>query len=303
MGRFAGSKPINRKAFNRALSRLEDEAQQSGRSLREQLLVSVDEFGKAQHSKPDAIAAQLQGLPIQFFRELLNLGAGRSKRTPGQQIKKVLRPWSSNDNPKQFQNWYEQIYGEFAKGALSEVMREVLVFAMRKDEKLIQRIHDAVLRGEVKALEQITRCVALIHGLRYEGTGQAARVANQNKKLIGFAYLHLFEIDQKPPTPADIRIDLARDLCLKIQRTKRPKFSDIWYLLRSGSTGDEDKPGRRSRYEVIGSRHIKKVIKALKWPLRSSPRGPVTVQLVKKSLDRAGRDYIDDSKTVSEYTG
>jgi hypothetical protein len=119
MGRFAGSKPINRKAFNRALSRLEDEAQQSGRSLREQLLVSVDEFGKAQHSKPDAVAAQLQGLPIEFFRELLNFGAGRAKRTPGQQIKKVLRPWTSNSNPKQLQNWYEQIYGEFARGALS----------------------------------------------------------------------------------------------------------------------------------------------------------------------------------------
>ena len=263
-------------------------------------MISMGAYWKAQHSKPDAAALQFQNLPVEFFREMINFGAGRSKRTPDQQIKKVLLPWVSDENPKHLQNWYGQIYGEFAQGTLSEVMREVLVFAMRKDEKLIQRIHGAILRGEVKTLEQITRCVALIHGIRYEGTGQAARVASQNKKLIGFAYLHLFEIDQKPPTPADIRVDLARDLCLKNQRTKRPKFSDIWYLLRSGSTDDEDQAGPRSRYEVIGSRYIKKVVKSLKWPLRASPRGPVSVKTVKSILDRAGRDYVDDSKTVPE---
>jgi hypothetical protein len=300
MSRFAGKKPISRKGFDLALNRLEKEAQQKGRSLREQLMISVGEYWKAQHSGPDAAALQFQNLPVEFFRELINFGAGRSKRTPGQQIKKVLSPWVSDENPKHLQNWYGQIYGEFAQGTLSEVMREVLVFAMRKDEKLIQRIYDAILRGEVKTLEQITRCVALIHGIRYEGTGQAARVASQNKKLIGFAYLHLFEIDQKPPTPADIRVDLARDLCLKDQRTKRPKFSDIWYLLRSGATNDEDEAGPRSRYEVMRIRYIRKVMKALKWPLRASPRGPVTVQSVKTTLDRAGRDYVDDSKTVPE---
>ena len=303
MSRFAGKKPLSRKVFDHALNRLEKEAQQSGRSLREQLMISVGEYWKAQHSKPDNAALQFQNLPVEFFRELINFGAGRSKRTPGQQIKKALRPWVSDENPKHLQNWYGQIYGEFAQGALSEVMREVLVFAMRKDEKLIQRIHDAILRGEVKPLEQITRCVALIHGIRYEGTGQAARVASQNKKLIGFAYLYLFEIDQKPPTPADIRVDLARDLCLKNQRTKRPKFSDIWYLLRSGSTDDEDEAGPRSRYEVIGTRYIKKVVKSLKWPLRASPRGPVSVKAVKNILDQAGRNYLDDSKTVSEFLG
>jgi hypothetical protein len=303
MSRFAGKKPISRKGFDLALNRLEKEAQQKGRSLREQLMISVGEYWKAQHSQPDAAALQFQNLPVEFFRELINFGAGRSKRTPGQQIKKVLSPWVLNENPKHLQNWYGQIYGEFAQGTLSEVMREVLVFAMRKDEKLIQRIHEAILRGEVKHLEQITRCVALIHGIRYEGTGQAARVASQNKKLIGFAYLHLFEVEQKPPTPADIRIDLARDLCLKNQSTKRPKFSDIWYLLRSGATDDEDEAGPRSRYEVMRIRYIRKVMKSLKWPLGTSPRGPVTVQSVKKTLDRIGRDYVDDSTMVPEFLG
>ena len=300
MSRFARKKPLSRKAFELALNRIEKEAQQAGRSLREQLLMSLGEYGKAQHSGPDVTALPFQDLPVAFFRELIHFGAGRSKRTPGQQIKKVLRPWVLDENPKHLQNWYGQIYGEFAQGALSEVMREVLLFAMRKDEKLIQRIHAAILRGEVKPLEQITRCVALIHGIRYEGTGQAARVASQNKKSIGLAYLHLFEIDQKPPTPAAIRVDLARDLCLRNQRAKRPKFSDIWYLLRSGATNDEDEAGPRSRYEVMRIRYIRKVMKALKWPLRASPRGPVTVQSVKTTLDRAGRDYVDDSKTVPE---
>ena len=299
MGRFAGSKPINRKAFHRALSRLEEEAQQSGRSLREQLLVSVNEFGKAQHSKPDTVAVHLQGLPIEFFRELLNFGAGRAKRTPSQQIKKVLQPWSAKENPKQLQNWYEQIYGEFAKGVLSEVMRDVLLFATKREDALIQRIRDAVLSGDVKPLEQIGRCVALIHGVRHEGTGQAARVACENKKLIGFSYLHLYELKSKPPTATDIRIDLARDLCLRRRHTNTPKFSDIWYVLRSGSTDDSDEPGPLSRYEVVGTRYIKRVLKALKWPSRPSPQGQITVRAVKAILDNAGAHYIDDSETIS----
>jgi hypothetical protein len=300
MGRFAGTKPINRKAFNRALSRLEDEAQQSGRSLREQLLVSVDEYGKAQHSKPDAVAAQLQGLPIEFFRELLNFGAGRAKRTPGQQIKKVLQPWSSKENPKQLQNWYEQIYGEFAKGALSEVMRDVLLFATKREAALIQRIRDTVLSGDVEPLEQIGRCVALIHGVRHEGTGLAARVAGENKKLIGFSYLHLYELENKPPTPTAIRIDLARDLCSRRRNNKTPKFSDIWYVLRSGSTDDGDEPGPKTRYEVVGTRHIKKVLKGLGWPTKPSSRAHITVRTVKAILEKSGRGYVDDSATIRE---
>jgi hypothetical protein len=302
MSRLTGKRPISRKAFDLALNRLEKEAQQAGRSLREQLLISAGEYWKAQHSEPDSTVSQFQNLPIEFFRELINFGAGRSKRTPGQQIKKVLRPWVSDEKPKQLQNWYGQIYGEFAQGTLSEVMREVLVFAMRRDDRLIQRIHTAILRGEVKTLEQIARCVALIHGIRYEGTGQAARVASQNKKLIGFAYLHLFELEQKPPTPADIRVDLARDLCLNNQRNKCPTFSDIWYLLRSGATGDEDTTGPNSRYEVIGTRYIKKVLKSLKWPFRASPHGPITVKSVKGVLDRAGATYLDDSITILANT-
>jgi hypothetical protein len=298
MGRFAGTKSINRKAFNRALSRLEDEAQQSGRSLREQLLVSVDEFGKARHSEPDAVAAQLQGLPIEFFRELLNFGAGRAKRTPGQQIKKVLRPWSSDEYPKQLENWYEQIYGEFAKGALSEVMRDVLLFATKREYALIQRIRSAVVSGNVKPLEQIGRCVALIHGVRHEGTGPAARVACENKKLIGFSYLHLYELENKPPTATDIRIDLARDLCLRRRHTQRPKFSDIWYVLQSGSTDDNDEPGPTSRYEVVGTRYIKKVLKGLRWQTRPSPPSHLTAQAVMAILDRFGQRYVDDSATI-----
>jgi hypothetical protein len=151
----------------------------------------------------------------------------------------------------------------------------------------------------VKPLEQIGRCVALIHGVRHEGTGPAARVACENKKLIGFSYLHLYELENKPPTPAEIRVDLARDLCLQRRRNKTPIFSDIWYVLRSGSTDDGDEPGPKSRYEVVGTRHIKKVLKGLGWPTRTSSQAHITVQKVKAILEKSGRGYVDDSDTVA----
>jgi hypothetical protein len=294
MSRFSGKKPLDRQAIGRALDRIEKEAQVSGRSLREQLLDSVNESWRKRHSHADD-AGMVQDLPLEFFRELVHLSAGQSQRTPGQQIQKALRPWASGQKPKQLQNWYGQIYGEFASGPLSEIMHEVLVYGLKRDEKLMRRVYDAIRRGDVKTIEQIARCVALIHGVRHEGTGQAARVASRNKKKIGFAYLQLFEIDQKPPTPAAIRIALAREQCQDNRRGKPTRFSDIWLLLQSGATDDKDEPDRQSRYEVVGSRYIKKVLKALRWPLQSSSRGPLTVTMVKKMLDKMEAPYIDDS--------
>jgi hypothetical protein len=297
MSRFTGKKTLDRQAIGRALDRIEKEAQVSGRSLREQLLDSVSESWRRRHSKADD-AESLKDLPIEFFRELVHLSAGQSRRTPGQQIQKALRPWASGENPKQIKNWYGQMYGEFASGPLSEIMREVLVYGLKRDEKLMHRVYAAIRQGDVKTIEQIARCVALIHGMRHEGTGQAARVASQNKKKIGFAYLQLFETEQKPPTPAAIRIALAREQCQDNRRGKPVRFSDIWLLLQSGATDDKDEPDRQSRYEVVGTRYIKKVIKALRWPLRSSARGPITIRLVKTILDKMEGPYLDDSPTM-----
>ena len=60
------------KRLDLALNRLEKEAQQKGRSLREQLMISVGEYWKALHSQPDAAALQFKNLPVEFFRELIN---------------------------------------------------------------------------------------------------------------------------------------------------------------------------------------------------------------------------------------
>jgi hypothetical protein len=177
-------------------------------------------------------------------------------------------------------------------------MRDVLLFATKREAALIQRIRAAVVSGDVKPLEQIGRCVALIHGVRHEGTGPAARVACENKKLIGFSYLHLYELKNKPPTATEIRIDLARDLCSKRRRTPTPKLSDIWYVLQSGSTDDSDEPSPNSRYEVVGTRYIKKVLKGLRWPTRPSPPSHLTVQAVKTLLDRSDQRYVNDSGTI-----
>jgi hypothetical protein len=297
MSRTSGKKPLDRQAIGRALDRIEKEAQASGRSLREQLLDSINESWKKRQSKADD-AESLKGLPIEFFRELVHLSAGQSRRTPGQQIQKALRPWASGENPKQIKNWYGQMYGEFASGPLSEIMREVLVFGLKRDERLMHRVYAAIRQGDVKTIEQITRCVALIHGMRHEGTGQAARVASQNKKKIGFAYLQLFETEQKPPTPAAIRVALAQEQCRAARYGKPIRFSDIWLLLQSGATDDKDEPDRQSRYEIVGSRYIKKVVRALHWPLRPSARGPITVRLVKEILDKMEGGYIDDSAAM-----
>ena len=62
-----GARPINRQAFTRALNRLEKEADQSGRSLREQLLLSLETYGEKHRAKPDIVAGRWQGLPVEFF--------------------------------------------------------------------------------------------------------------------------------------------------------------------------------------------------------------------------------------------
>jgi hypothetical protein len=88
---------------------------------------------------------------------------------------------------------------------------------------------------------------------------------------------------------------LARDQCHDNRRGKPIRFSDIWLLLQSGATDDKDEPDRQSRYEIVGTRYIKKVVKALRWPLYASSRGPLTVSMVKKLLDKMATPYIDDS--------
>jgi hypothetical protein len=64
------------------------------------------------------------------------------------------------------------------------------------------------------------------------------------------------------------------------------------------ATGDKDEPDRQSRYEVVGTGYIKKVIKALRRPLHASSGRPLTVRMAKKLLDKLEAPYIDASPVL-----
>ncbi len=115
MSRFAGRKPISRKAFDHALNRIEKEAQQAGRTLREQLLFSAGEHWKAQHSMSDTAALPFQNLPIEFLRELVNFGAGRSKRTPASKSRRFFAPGRRMKIPNSFKTGMAKSMGNLLK--------------------------------------------------------------------------------------------------------------------------------------------------------------------------------------------
>jgi hypothetical protein len=178
-------------------------------------------------------------------------------------------------------------------------MREVLLYGANRDDRLMLRVRAAILSGDIKYLDQITRCVALVHGIKHEGNGHAARLASLTQRNIGLAYLRLYELENKPPNAREIHVLLARDACFKNTR-RPPRFTDIWYLLRSGPTDDsQNKPSRKARYELTGTKNIKKVVKHFKWRLGRTQDGPMSLDAVRKILDKAQLKYVDDSEAVS----
>jgi hypothetical protein len=280
--------------FTVALKKLKAEALKHGRTLPEQISIYA---GKRQN-KNARLSQPQSPIPPQILRQIIYTTAEKSKLTPGQHLKSVLSPGIESDAPKELQNWYAQIYGEFSKGDLSEVMREVLLYGANRDNRLMLRVRAAVLNGDIRYLDQITRCVALVHGIKHERNGLAARLANLTQRNIGLAYLRLYELENKPPTAREIHVLLARDTCLKNAK-RLPRFTDIWYLLRSGPTNDsQSQPSREARYELTGTKNIKKVIKFFKWRLGRSPDGPLSVDAVRKILGKAQLKYVDDSVTV-----
>jgi hypothetical protein len=280
--------------FATALRKLKAEAQKHGRTLPEQISIYA---GKRQN-KTARLGRPESSIPPQILRQIIYTTAEKAKLTPGQHLKSVLHPGVKGDAPKELQNWYAQIYGEFSKGSLSEVMREVLLYGANRDDRLMLRVRSAILNGDIRYLDQITRCVALVHGIKHEGNGHAARLASQTQRNIGLAYLRLYELENKPPTAREIHVLLARDACFKNAR-HLPRFTDIWYLLRSGPTDDSpSKPSREARYELTGTKNIKKVIGLFKWRLGRSPDGPLTIDTVRKILGKAQLKYVDDSETI-----
>ena len=290
-----GKKKIPTKnAFAAALRRLKAEAQKRGLTLPEQISIYA---GKRQN-KTARVGQPESPIPPQILRQIIYTTAEKSKLTPGQHLKSVLRPEIEGEAPKELQNWYSQIYGEFSKGSLSEVMREVLLYGANRDDRLILRVRAAILNGDIRYLDQITRCVALVDGIKHESNGHAARLASLTQRHIGLAYLRLYELENKPPTAREIHVLLARDACFK--NTKRlPRFTDIWYLLRSGPTNDsQSKPSREARYELTGTKNIKKVIKFFKWRLGRSSDGPLSLDSVRRILGKAQLKYVDDSEAL-----
>ena len=283
-----------KKAFAAALKKLKAEAQKHGRTLFEQISL----YDSKKQIKAVLPRQPKLSIPPEIFQQLIFTVAGQSNRTPGQLLKSVILADKGEQFPKELQNWYSQIYGEFAKGSLSDVMRDVLLFAANRDDSLIPSIRTAILKGNIRYLEQIPRCVALVHGLRHENN--PASLANLTRRNIALAYLRLYEMAQKPPAAREIHVLLARNACLKSVSTRLPKFSDIWYFLRSGPTDDSgDRPTRESRYELTGVRNIKKVMKSFGWPLGRSTDGPLNVTVVRTILDKTQLKYVDDSGTVT----
>ena len=287
----------SKRAFAAALKMLKAEAQKHGRTLSEQICLYAD---KKKQRKASNSNQQPSPIPPEIIRQLLYATAEKYKRTPGQHLKSVLHPDAEDEAPKELQNWYSQIFGEFAKGSLSEVMREVLLYAANRDDSLMARVRAAITNGNVKYLEQITRCVALVHGIKHEGNGPAAHLANLTQRNIGLAYLRLYELEKSPPSAREIHVLLAQEACFKNRSDHFPKFTDIWYLLRSGPIDDsQNKPTREARYELTGTKNIKKVINSFKWPLDRSPDGPLSVDAVRNILNKAQLRYVDDSETVT----
>jgi hypothetical protein len=291
-----GKKKIPTKnAFAAALRKLKAEAQKRGLTLPEQISIYA---GKRQN-KIARLGQAESPIPPQILRQIIYATAEKAKLTPGQHLKSVLHPGVKGDVPKELQNWYAQIYGEFSKGGLSEVMGEVLLYGANRDDRLILRVRAAILSGDIRYLNQITRCVALVHGIKHESNGHAARLASLTQRNIGLAYLRLYELENKPPTAREIHVLLARDACFK-NTGRLPRFTDIWYLLRSGPIDDsQNKPSRKARYELTGTKNIKKVVKFFRWRLGRTQDGPMSLDAVRKILDKAQLKYVDDSEAVS----
>jgi hypothetical protein len=270
---------------------LEEEAGRLGRSLPEHLGIIAAEYREKNLAKSSGAAVRKFPRHPKITQQLVRLLASEAGLTPNEYIRQQIK--GEKVEPLQgLQNWYGQIYGEFAKGPLSEVLREALLCASGQSEQLMPLVRTAIERGNVKFLEQITRCVALIHGIKHEANGQATRVASPNKMKIMLAYLRLTGLDGQLPSAAEVRVLLAAQSCGSGK--VKPRFSDIWYLLRSGPADDSDaEPNPTSRYEISSTSYIKKILRSVSWPVRTL-HGPLTVKQVKRLLARARVHYQDD---------
>ncbi|MCE0483995.1 MAG: hypothetical protein LV479_07135 [Methylacidiphilales bacterium] len=237
--------------------------------------------------------------PNVFTQGMVHLSAGKRKLTPRQLVRHALLQEEIKEAPDDVRNWYAKIAGDFSKPPLVNLLEEIYRYALSKDEQVkIEGLREAVFSGNIKWLEDLTSCVAFIHRIPYAGNGQARRVAGATARNVVLTFTRLFESRNERPSASEIRVEMARHAC-DLEAKGKPRFSDVWYLLRSGSK-DDDEPGPSSRYEVTGIKNIKKTLKLLKITAGPPLRGPLTAKKVKAILDKWELNYVDDLGMVPE---
>lgn len=275
---------------------LRSQAEKEGRSYEDQLAIYINRSIRSLF--PIENHTQEKISPAVFYHSRL-LAAYETGLTPQRHSRSIRdQIMGTRDDlqskiptvPKEIKNWYAQIYGGFAKGDLAKIMRSVLMFASYRDEFLADDMRTAIQKGDLHYLQQIMRCIALIHDLEFEGQGHAMNLVTRTKREIMFSYLELEEIDNQPPTPTEIRVLLAHKTCAK--KDVLPKISDIWDLLQIGSLDDfEDES--KSQYKICSLKYIKTVLLEQHWPI-GTRRFHLNRDRVKMIFDRATYKYIDN---------
>jgi hypothetical protein len=276
---------------------LDAEAETTGRSFRDLLTAEMERVRRERREKAEADRKKRASIPKVFYEGMFHLRAGRMGLTLGQLFRNAVRQEEIKETPQDIQNWYAKIAGDFAKPPLADLAEDIYRRVLKDEPKLIASLDEAIRSGNIKWLEDLTCCVAFIHRIPYAGNGQARRVAGATARNVMLTFTRLFEVSNQRPSASEIRVEMARHACyLEINR-QPPKFSDVWYLLRSGPRDDEE-PGPSARYEVTGIKNIKKTLKFLKVAAGPPLRGLLTVRKVKSILDRWGLGYVDDSEVV-----
>ncbi len=281
-------------------ARLKAQIKEMGPPPREAVEKVLEEMRQLREQKAKVEREQQAKVPKVFYHEIINLNAGRAKRTPAEHISRAWNREIIPETPVDIQDWYAKIYGDFAKPPLADLLDAVLRRGLKGDPKLIEGLDEAILKGNLKWLEELTCCVAVIHGMPYAGNGQSRHMASATMRNVQLTFNRLFGFKGQRPSASEIRVEMVRYACSVENDQEPPKFSDVWYLLRSGPKNDsDDEPGYSARYEVTGIKNIKKILKSLKLKTGPSLRGPLTAKKIKSILDKWGLGYVDDSEMVT----
>jgi hypothetical protein len=277
----------------------EPETETKNEVLRKLVAEEMTRAARERGEKARAEREKCPARPRAFTQGIFQLRAGQLKLTPRQLFRYATMKEEIGKTPEDIRNWFAKIAGDFSKPPLADLLEEIYLRVLKDESRLVMRLDEAIRSGNIKWLEELTSCVAFIHRIPYTGNGQARRVAGGTARNVILTFTRLFEQREERPSATEIRVEMARYVCLLENDHRPPKFSDIWYLLRSGPKDDAE-PGPSSRYEVTGIKNIKKTLKSMKVTVGTPLRGPLTEKKVKFILDKWGLGYVDDSESVPE---